>query len=422
MSLRIVDESCSATGTVEKDVLTLSGLTVTDPDILKEASNLKDPTAVGAMGQATLDLGVAARRLAHTEGDLRRVQEASEHFGRAVEHTVTEAIEAVSGAVDRAVDPDDGLIAEAVARELARVLDGLETAFDEDDRKSVIARIEKTTNDAVSARAAELIVSIRKIVDPGRDDSPIGLLRNSIVRDLQGPLDQLSKSVSQMEKQLGTERAVAEEARKGTAKGRKFEDLVGEVLTSIAAGYGDSLEPLGNTVGADGSKIGDFVLTVDESVAPVRVAFEAKDKKSLTATNAVRELDSAASNRDASSAVMVASESCKVTNGAPFAKLARGRYAVTLNRQSLDTLALRVVYQIARLEALASLNGDEASLDPAAVDEKIQEALTILDRISTVKRDLTSAAKGIDSARDHLDDMKSDLLNCLDDARSLLEG
>ena len=95
-------------------------------------------------------------------------------------------------------------------------------------------------------------------------------------------------------------------ARARHAKGRTFEEAVADAVDRIALAQGDVAEAVGDLKEATG-KVGDVVVAIDACNGPARgrIVFEAKDRKSLSAPTAFKELDSALTERSADFAVMV---------------------------------------------------------------------------------------------------------------------
>lgn len=402
-------------GRIVGDIVVLEQLHIADPEVVQRAHELGDDYAIGAFGQDLLDMGVAAFRATDADRELRRVQDASERFQSAVAAKVDEVVETVTKELTAFTTPDSGIIAESVQQELAKVLERLGEAFDATDKESILSRIEKVVVDAGKTSAEEAAAKVRRLVDASDDDSPMGKLRNDIVRDLRGPIDEAAKIIVEVGKIIEIDRSVAGEADKGTQKGISFEDAVGTVLSGCALPIGDVIERTSDELGHDGSKIGDYTQNVDIGHTAVRIVWEVKDRKSLSRTAALKELNAAASNRDAAVAVMVVSHDLNLTNGSPIVKLAAGRYVAVYDKETSDDLATQVIYQMARHEAAASIVDATATIDSAAIADKVAETYKLLDKFTTIKKDLTSADKGIDMARRHIDELKAVISERLDE-------
>ena len=75
-------------------------------------------------------------------------------------------------------------------------------------------------------------------------------------------VESLTKSIGALEKVAAIEEARAEEAKRGTAKGRDHELDVETLLGALIAVTGDGLDDVSNVIGLDGSKKGDKVVYV----------------------------------------------------------------------------------------------------------------------------------------------------------------
>jgi len=125
------------------------------------------------------------------------------------------------------------------------------------------------------------------------------------------------------------------------------------------------------------------------------------------------ELNEAAENRQASVAVMVFAVPTGGGNQMPLAKLAAGRYTVVYDKATLDDLALRVAYQLARYEALA-VPGAEAVIDLQELGGRLAEARRILDQITEVKKGHGQITSGLKLAAEQVDRLQRDLGAALD--------
>ena len=133
--------------------------------------------------------------------------------------------------------------------------------------------------------------------------------------------------MAELEKQLQALRLEKEkleeveaERERGTAKGRTFEEAVAEAVDRIALAQGDVAEAVGDLKEATG-KVGDVLVAIDGCNGPARgrIVFEAKDRKSLSAPTAFRELDNALGERSADFAVMVVPSDDRASGQGPAA-------------------------------------------------------------------------------------------------------
>ena len=126
----------------------------------------------------------------------------------------------------------------------------------------------------------------------------------------------LRRELLELKERTDADSRVAEEAERGTAKGRTFEELVHASLEEIASGHGDAARHVGDESSEAGGKKGDTLVEIGGAVGtPVaRVVFEAKNKR-LTKNDAWAELSGCMGERDAAYAVLVVAGDDKVPAG-----------------------------------------------------------------------------------------------------------
>ena len=107
--------------------------------------------------------------------------------------------------------------------------------FDADSRSSVLAKIE------------ELVLgTMRGLITPEVDDSPIGRLRKELVDTVQREVSDVAEEVRRVTEHLGILDATEEVYEQTTGKGFDFEDLVDECVSTLAASHGDLAETTTN--------------------------------------------------------------------------------------------------------------------------------------------------------------------------------
>jgi hypothetical protein len=214
---------------------------------------------------------------------------------------------------------------------------------------------------------------------------------------------------------------VAEEAERGTAKGRTFEDLVHGFLEEIAAGQGDAAHHTGDASSEAGGKKGDTVVEIGGSMgcSIATVVFESKNKK-LSKNEAWAELNGCMAERDASYAVLVVAGDDKVPSGLEELTEYQGNKIIAvLDRDEPDPLALRLVYRYVRARVLAS-GADALEVDAAGVLDAAEEAGATLKRVNRIRKSLTGVTNSADAARAELDAMVTDAERCLARIESLV--
>ena len=233
---------------------------------------------------------------------------------------------------------------------------------------------------------------------------------------------ELRRELLELKERTNADSRVAEEAERGTAKGRTFEELVHTSLEEIASGHGDAARHVGDESSEAGGKKGDTLVEIGGAVGtPVAsVVFEAKNKR-LTKNDAWAELSGCMGERDAAYAVLVVAGDDKVPAGLEELTEYQGNKIIAvLDREDPDPLALRLVYRYVRARVLATRESG-LEVDAAGVRDAAEEATARLKRANRVRKSLTSVTTSADAARAEFDEMVADVERCLARIETLVE-
>ena len=113
---------------------------------------------------------------------------------------------------------------------------------------------------------------------------------------------------SELRVHLGMKETRAEEAEKGTQKGRDFETVLYEKVAELGQQLQDSTDNVTGTIGIiPRSKVGDYVITLgDTSGAPGRrIVIEAKKEQNYRLRDVIEELKQAKENRQSDCGIFV---------------------------------------------------------------------------------------------------------------------
>ena len=270
--------------------------------------------------------------------------------------------------------------------------------FDESKRDSAIGRMRTllgTYFDGDASRLAQLL-------DPTRFGSPLHQFRTEMAQGFE----KLNERLTAIEAASAARNA---ERQRSAAKGADFEDLLEELLAETARGAGDVVERTGAATGdVMRSKKGDFLLTIDPQWchgADLRVVIEAKNRR-LSWRDIRQELDEAKRNRNAAVALAVFAPQHAPSGIAPF-DVRYGHVVCVVDPDDPDPLTLGAAVRLARLHALAALGGDSDRIDAGRVLQSIAAIRAELDRLRSLKMQLTSigttaseVSKGLDQLRD----------------------
>ena len=271
-----------------------------DQAVLQVARNASD-IEVGAH----LLLQAGARAVLSAGGRLdeltvaRAFTQVADHLDSTLNHTVVQ----LSALTDGLIDEENGAVGRLLAEtrdDLGRRLDAL---FDPASKESALSLFEE----AFSLAATRQQQQLRSTLNPDDDDSPLGRWRTQMSREIRDNAATITKQLTDMATTLAVRQAQAEERQRGTAKGVEYEVLVGDVLGDVACLHGDVVEAVGTTVGSEGSKTGDLVITInpeDTGGLAARVAVEVKNRQ-LPLRRTLEELDRAMANRDAGAGIAI---------------------------------------------------------------------------------------------------------------------
>jgi hypothetical protein len=222
---------------------------------------------------------------------------------------------------------------------------------------------------------------------------------------------ELRKELARLLERDEADRRVAEEAERGTAKGRTFEERVHEALERIAAARGDAAAHTGGEQAEGGGKKGDTLVELGaaDGACQGRVLFEAKDAERLSKNKAWAYLNEGMAKRAASFAVLVVAGEENVPAGRQQLHEYEGnKLIVAVGREEPDGLALEVAYRLAAARVLLSREGD-LELDAVAVRDAAAEAVSILKQAQAIRSTLTGIKTSSDRARDGLNAMVESL-------------
>jgi hypothetical protein len=284
--------------------------------------------------------------------------------------------------------------------------------FDEHKRDSAIGRMRTllgTYFDGDASRLAQLL-------DPTRLGSPLHQFRSEVSDSFQ----KLNERLTAMEAAFATRGA---ERAKSAAKGADFEALLEEMLVEVVRGTSDCIEKTAVATGdVIRSKKGDFLLTIDPQMcggSELRVVIEAKDRK--VSWREIRdELTAAKQNRRAAVAMAVFTAAHAPSGIAPF-DIRFGHIVCVVDPDAPDLATLSAAVRLARLHAIASLHGQERSVDATRVLAAVSAVRNELDTVRGLKTQLTSIGRTAADVAQGLDRVRENVLARVADAEALLQ-
>jgi hypothetical protein len=306
----------------------------------------------------------------------------------------------------------------------------LEKLFSDGSTASVQNRVRELVNHELTRSRDDLM----KQFSAADGTNPLADFKAGTIRVLKAAEERqhetqqrLLHQMGELEKQLQALRLEKEkleeveaERERGAAKGRTFEEAVAEAVDRIALAQGDTAEAVGDIKEATG-KVGDVVVAIDACNGPARgrIVFEAKDRKSLSAPTAFKELDGALTERSADFAVMVVPSDDRLP--AKFQQLREyngDKMLVALDPDG-DSLGLELAYRLARARVMMK-RSDAGGIDAAAVTAVAERALAALGEERKIKNQLTGAKTSIDKAAEYVQDMAARVRGLLREIDSLV--
>jgi hypothetical protein len=285
--------------------------------------------------------------------------------------------------------------------------------FDETKRDSAIGRIGTLLGTYFDGDASKLA----RLIDPTRLGSPMYQFREEV----SAGFAQLNERLTAIEAAAA---ARATERSKSAAKGADFEDLLEEMLGEIARGCGDLIDRTSDETGdVMKSKKGDFVLSIDESIArgaDLRIVIEAKDR--AISGRAIRdELREAKTNRGAAVGLVVFSPTHAPAGIAPFDVRAGDVYCV-IDPAAPNLATLEAAVRLARLLAAATLVEREVEVDAAAISAALDGIREQLETIKSLKSQLTSIGNATKAVWTGLDTLRSGIIARVAEAENELRS
>lgn len=400
------------TGTVlvNDDLVTVNDLVFADPLVANYLSTIpvgqRHAELVRAIGIGVHGLSTTTMRATIDEMQ-EQVQRIIAAAAATAESQLGSTLQDGQAHLAAKLDPEvrSSLTARAIA-ELSELHEATLQRFDPERTDSHTARLIAAISDLLGPQG-QLAQRLSEAFDPTRSDTGVGQLTESFERRFQELRDLL----------IG-EQHRSEEAKRGTAKGVEFEDELDTLLRSEARSLsGCVVERTGTAGGSLGAhaKTGDFLLTMPDGT---RVVIEAKNTARIGlagSTGILAELDTAMDNRNADWAVCVSRLDAFPGEVGAFAVYGNRVLVVDPGDGVLTSVALRWVAASVRVA-----RADVELIDRGAALERLGRIRDLARHFSRSKKVLAGAQSSLETVRDELDGLRSQLLDLVDDAvRSL---
>lgn len=388
---------------VDGEVVVFDGFRESEPEFLRL---IQDGDDVEGIAHEVLSIGARMLRSARLTVDAAFVEKQIDGSRAKLEEAVNRAVKQVTDVADGLLGENDGAIASALTAWKGDVTKNLEETFDPDNRKSAVAKFEKS----MDAFGGRLLDSIRKSVSPDGDDSPLARLRFEIQRTVKEEIGTIQKTMSELSERVAVQRATAEVEEKTTRKGFAYEDLVHDAVSAIAELHGDVADRVGTQAGAVGSNVGDEVVTLnpeDTLGLEARYVMEVKDK-AQSLRDILTELDEAKENREALAAIAVYARPQHTRIKVPFREFG-DKAIVVYDKENPDDRALRLACMWARWVVRRKLNTKGDPIDVHRIESLIGDIRRALGRTSNVKKCHTTAQREIQRAGVEVDTLTAEI-------------
>lgn len=392
-------------------------ITINDKEVLEELNKL-NKSKQKAFVDSLIDLGIRVWKFSRTEIDYQKLDDQRIEYINNVEQLGKNLEAEIAKQLDSIVNSKNGSLTQAVTRESDKLTNNVQELFNSDKKSSVPAKIEQVVSNTVTTLTKEFLTEVKKLNDASDVNSPLSKIKDQTIKGITEPVNELVKTVSGIADALKTNALVQKEAEKGTKKGQSFEDNINEILHTFVKISGDILDEVGHKEGSaktgQGKKKGDHVVMVyDSDGTSSRIVFESKDLlKKLTTNKVLQLLDESCKNRQAKVGIYVASSIASAPVNSNFARLAPNRYAVVVNKETFDTTALEVCYQVSRLEALADVRttkDNKEKIDTEMFNNSLKNLRELVNLIVTIRENMSKAESDISAAKTNVDKLESNL-------------
>lgn len=402
--------------TVIKDKEQTFEIAVSDVDLIKSLSKVKKQEQRNLI-QTIFELGLKVWKISNVEVDYQKLEDQREKILTTFEAASKNAENNLSDLTDKLLKGKNGRLALAVDRESKNLENQLTQLFETNNKKSVPSKIEKVVEKTVSGVTSEVMEEIKALTDASDVNSPLSKIKDQILKGVLDPVNKIMDDFQEVSNVIKTHSLVKQEFEKGSKKGLVFEDQIGDILEMFTNVSGDLIDRVGNLEGSSktgaGKKKGDHVVVVEDLDGnSAKVVFEVKNiSKKPSVNSVVKLLDQSCQNRQAEVGVYVASSKETSPIQSTFARLAPGKYCVVVDKESLDTLAIEVCYQVSKLEALNRIkhSTNSESLDFEKINKGLKDLTTLTDIVSQIRGNISRAESDLGDAHSNVNNLEGQL-------------
>ena len=233
--------------------------------------------------------------------------------------------------------------------------------------------------------------TVKGMLDPDRPDTPLNKLRTT-----------LHDEISKIKEVIATQKGYSEAAKKGTQKGREFEERCVDYICDAAKPYSDTVEATGESAGdMSAQKKGDSVVTIDGTEK--RFVLEMKYHTGRLTLPVIRKLlEESMKNRRADYGVLVSRNRDALPKEVGWFNEYDGNKLVCAlsenDGEEENVWVLTTACRWARLRMTSDSDGD-LDIDPDVITKginKIEASLKRMQRVTTKCSSISKAAGEIE--------------------------
>ncbi len=325
-------------------------------------------------------------------------------------------------ALKRYFDPENGKISSLLKKELGPGSAFL-TSLDPANKESVISKIEEVVKNKLSDVVNDLIDQFSL----DKENSGMSRVKNLFENKVNEIKSANEAFFSEFKTHVGMQAARAEEAEKGTQKGRDFETSLYEKFAFLGQQLQDTTDNLTGMIGKiQRCKVGDYKSTLGEtSGAPGKsIVVEVKNEQGYKMRDAIQELKEAKENRETDCGIFVFAKGCEPIEMNDF-KIDGNDFYCTVSLQALERgdqlLFLEAAYKIARINIITQLREetkDGVDLNAVKINvdkmmEKAQSMSEVLTKAKTIQASGEAIEKIAKSIKDELESIIQSTLQLL---------
>ncbi len=370
------------------DTINIESLQITDQEIVEFLSEYESDERDAVVSEA-LSIGVKAMQLMDTSQDVEYVER---RLGE-LEDGLTEEVETFQEEIEETVG-DDGTLPQTLEEYLGEegtLEQRIEAAFEEDG--PFVDRLdEELGKDGERIQAA---------LDPDRDGTPTNRLETRLTEEIQDLREKI------------VEEETEEKLRQRTyLKGGDFEDTVQGILEDIVRQTPNNVAYTGETTGAAGRDVGDFVVSLADTGQDIVI--EAKTENYST-QNIKEEMEEAIQNRDADYGVFVTDtlENLPRTKTGWFHEYSDQNTVVVAMSETeeadIDAGYLRIAFNWARMRAVEAYAEVDDGVDAEMVQSELSEIESEINRFQTIRAQCTEISKSRERIEETLRDIENDV-------------